>query len=135
MSDDNKPSINLLASSTLTANIQCKLPGDGADVWRPFPFKATFKVLSEGEREALDDQDLTIGDYLREVLVSVDGIPAAVDPATGEEVSPKEVAIRNPFTQGSLWGEYIGLFAQNANEAVARHTSLQGKNSKRSRKR
>lgn len=130
-----KPSINLLASSTLTANIQCKLPGDGADVWRPFPFKATFKVLNEDDREALDAQDLTIGDYLREVVVSVEGVPTAADPATGEEVSAKECAIRNPFTQGALWGEYIGHFAQNANEAVARHTQVSAKNSKRSRKR
>lgn len=128
-----KPTINLLASSTLTANIQCTLPGDGADVWRPFPFKATFKVLDEDEQDALDEQNLSVGDYLREVVVSVEGVPTAADPTTGEEVSAKECAIRNRFTQGAMWGEYIARFAKNANEAVTRYQA--GKNSKRSRKR
>jgi len=135
MSETASPSINLLASTTLVANVQCKLPGEGADAWRPFPFRATFKVLDEAAREALDAQDLTVGDYLREVVVSVDGVPTATDPVTGAEVSAKECAIRNPFTQGALWGEYIGLFAKNASEAAARHQAVAGKNSKRSRMR
>ncbi len=130
------PSINLLASNTLTANIQCQIPGEGADVWRPLPFKATFKVLTEEAREDLDDQGLTRGDYLREVLVSVDGIPSAIDPATGENVEPKEVAIRNPFTMDAMWGEYILRFVKNSNDAAARASGdAQRKNSKRSRKR
>lgn len=133
MSESNKPSVNLLASNTLTANIQCQLPGEGADVWREFPFKATFKVLDEAAREALDDQELSRGDYLREVVVSVEGIPATADPVTGEEVAPKEVAIRNPFTSDALWGEYLVRFSKNSTDAVGRQ--VKGKNSRRSRKR
>lgn len=128
---DKAPTINLLASTTLTANIQAQLPGDGADVWRPFEFRATFKVLDESEREALDEKSLSTGDYLREVLVSVDGVPAGTLP-DGTEVTAKEAAIRNPFTSGALLGEYVARFAKNANDAASRHAS---KNSKRSRSR
>lgn len=125
--------INLLASATLTASIQCSLPGEGVDAWRPFNFKATFKVLEESEQEELDDQKLTVRDYLREVVVSVDGIPAAKDPKSGEEVPPKEVAIRNQFTQDAMWGEYHARLGKNSRDVVIR--SAEAKNSKRSRKR
>ena len=118
--------------ATLTATVHCQLPGEGADTWRPFNFKATFKVLDEFAQQELDDRELSRGDFLREVLVSVDGVPSTTDPETGSEVSAKECAIRNPFTSGALWGEYIARFAKNANDAVQR--SLEGKNSRRSRK-
>lgn len=127
------PTINLLESTTMSCSITCQLPGDGADVWRDFPFKATFKVLSETEQEALDEQELTRGDYLREVLVAVDGVPGATDPKTGEAVTPKEVAIRNPFTMDALWGEYLVHLTKNSRGASQRAAAR--KNSKRSRKR
>lgn len=127
------PSINLLESSTMICSITCQLPGDGTDTWRDFPFKATFKVLTEPEQEALDEQELTRGDYLREVVTGVEGVPGARDPKTGEEVAPKEVAIRNPFTMDALWGEYLVRFTRNSRGAAERAASR--KNSKRSRKR
>ncbi|MFM2287126.1 MAG: hypothetical protein RL684_269 [Pseudomonadota bacterium] len=127
------PEVNLLESATVSASIQCSLPGDGVDVWRPFNFKATFKVLDEHEQEELDDQKLTIRDYLREVVVSVDGVPTAKDPKTGEEVPSKEVAIRNQFTMDALWAEYHARLGKNSRDVVIRNT--EAKNSKRSRKR
>lgn len=131
-----QPRINLLDSNTLTASIQCRLPADGVDVWRDFPFKSTYKVLDEQAQEALDEQEMTRGDYLREVVVSVDGIPPAKDPNTGDEVPPKEVAIRNPFTMDAMWGEYLVRFIQNSREVAQRASSkAHSKNSKRSRKR
>lgn len=128
------PAINLLATNTITVPVACQLPGDGADVWRDFPFKATFKVLTEDAQEALDDQELTRGDFLREVVVSVDGIPGAKDPATGEDVQPKEVAIRNIFTMDAMWGAYLLNFTRNSRQS-AQQASAPRKNSKRSRKR
>jgi hypothetical protein len=127
-----KLDVNLLATSTMTATIQCQLPGNGADVWKPFSFKATYRVLDEQESDELDEKGLTIGDYLREVVISVEGVPAGTDPKTGEEVSPLECAIRNRFTQAAMWGDYTGRYGKNASDAVMRHQS--GKNSRRSRK-
>lgn len=125
--------INLLESSTLTANIQCSLPGEGADVWRPFNFKATFKVLNETDQEALDEQKLSRGDYLREVVVAVEGIPSTKDPATGEDVSALEVAVRNVFTSDAMWGEYVARLSKNSRAVIQREA--EAKNFKRSRKR
>lgn len=125
--------VNLLERSVLTATINCSLPGTGADVWKPFTFKATFKVLSESEQQELDEQNLTTREYLREVVESVEGIPSAKDPETGEEVGPKEVAIRNQFTQDAMWAEYHARLGKNSRDVVIRNADV--KNSGRSRKR
>ncbi len=126
------PEVNLLETSTVRAKIHCSLPGDGVDVWRPFEFTATFRVLDEKEQEELDDQKLTTRDYLRQVVESVDGIPAAKDPRTGEDVAPLEVAIRNQFTQDAMWAEYHARLGKNGRDVVIRNADA--KNSRRSRK-
>lgn len=133
MNESTAPTVSLLETTTVGANIQCSLPGDGYDVWRPFNFRATFKVLDESEQQALDDQQLTTRDYLREVVTSVEGVPAAKDPKTGEDVSPLEVAIRNQFTQDAMWAEYHARLGKNSRDVVIRNADV--KNSKRSRKR
>jgi hypothetical protein len=125
--------INLLEQATFTAKVECQLPGTGVDVWRAFSFNATFKVLDETEQDALDARDLTKRDYLREVVVSVDGIPSAKDPQSGEEISAKEVMIRNQFTHDAAFAVYQVKTYKNGTDIIAK-TSYDAKNYKRSRK-
>lgn len=126
--------INLLEEATIQSRVNCQLPGDGVDVWRPFSFTVKFRVLSEQEQDALDARDLTKRDYLREVVVSVgEEIPAAKDPKTGEEISAKEVMIRNQFTQDAAIATYNVLVNKNSSEIIAK-TGYDLKNYKRSRK-
>lgn len=124
--------INLLETTTFSTKVDCQLPGEGVDVWRNFSFTATFKVLDEEQQQDLDDRDLSTRDYLREVLVSVDGIPSAQDPK-GETISPKEVAIRNQFTQDAAITAYQLKLGRNSRDMLAK-TGHDLKNYKRSRR-
>lgn len=125
--------INLLETNTIATKVECQLPGDGVDVWRNFSFTATFKVLDEAQQQELDDRDLTTREYLREVLVSVDGVPSARDPQSGDDVPAKEVAIRNQFTQDAAFATYQIKQGRNGREIIAK-TGHDLKNYKRSRR-
>jgi hypothetical protein len=122
--------INLLESTTFTLTIKCRLPGASADSWRDFQFKATFKAMPQDDWEDLIE-DARKSEALREVLVDVEGIPAGkLD--DGTELSPVEVAVKNPFTCDAAFTAYALYVNQNGRdqtEAVSR------KNSKRSRRR
>lgn len=125
--------INLLEEATIKTTVECQLPGDGVDVWRNFSFVATFKVLDEVEQDQLDARDLTKRDYLREIVLDVDGVPAAKDPKSGEELTPKEVMIRNQFTHDAAFAAYQVKTYKNGTDIIAK-TSYDAKNYKRSRK-
>lgn len=125
--------VNLLETTTFKTKVDCQLPGDGVDTWRPFNFTATFKVLGEEKQQELDDLDLSTRDYLREVLVDVEGVPGATDPESKESVSPREVAIRNQFTQDAAFTAYRLKLGRNSRDMLAK-TGHDVKNYKRSRK-
>lgn len=136
MKEDNAAfAINLVEDPTFTTRVPCKLPGAGADTWRPFEFKATFRVLSEAEQDE-QPMNITVRDLLRKVLVSVDGVPSAT--VDGVELSPVEVVIHNQFTSDAALTVYRLRTTQNSrdlNSSEAMKSATSRGNSPRSQRR
>ena len=125
--------VNLIDDPTFTTTVNCKVPADGLDAWRPLSFKATFRVMGEDEQEDLPI-NITTRDLLRKVLISVEGIPAANH--NGLELTPVEVAIRNQFTSDAAHAVYKLRTTQNGREitsAEAMKSATTRGNSSRSR--
>lgn len=134
MSENNTGyAASLVEAPTFTTTVNCKVPGDGVDTWRPLEFKATYRVLDEDEQEALPI-NITTRDLLRKVLVGVEGIPGAK--YKGEELSPVDVVIHNQFTSDAAHAIYKLRTTQNGREitsAEAMKSATTRGNSSRSR--
>lgn len=133
MTDANADlAISLVETDSFTKTVTFKIPGKAADTWREGQFKATFKLLSEKEADDLDAQDLSVRDYLREVILDVEGIPSATT-KDGQSLTPKEVVIFNAFTSDAAMATYNLFTKENSFEKA--HQAANRKNSKRSRAR
>jgi len=134
MSESNGFAISLIEDPTFTTKVPVKIPGDGVDVWRNIEFSAKFRVMSETEQEDLP-VGITTRDFLRRVLLSVDGIPGATT-KDGEELSPVDVVIHNQFTSDAAFTIYKLRTSQNGrdlNSTEAMKSATSRGNSSRSR--
>lgn len=122
--------VNLLESTTFQLTIKCQLPGESVDSVRDFQFKATFKPMPQDEWEDLLE-DSRKSEALKEVLVGVDGVPGGTLP-DGTALTAVEVVTRNPFTCDATFTAYALYIGKNTRNQLA---AVDGKNSKRSRKR
>lgn len=134
MSENTGFAVNLIEDPTFTAKVPVKIPGDGVDAWRNIEFTAKFRVMSETEQEDLP-VGITTRDFLRRVLLAVDGIPGATTKA-GEELSPVDVVIHNTFTSDAAFTLYKLRTTQNGrdlNSTEAMKSATTRGNSSRSR--
>jgi hypothetical protein len=129
MSEINQaPPVNLLEVATFKRDILCKLPTGEKNVERDFKFSATFKALPTDQWEDLIET-ATRAEAVKEVLLDVEGIPAGqID---GQNFTPVEVCIRNPFTCDAAFASCSLYLSSNSRKAVKDEVSR--KNSRRSR--
>jgi hypothetical protein len=110
-------SINLVEAPSFSTKVRCKIPGNGVDSWRDLEFTATFEVLDEKQQ---DDMPITASkrDWLRRVLVKVDGIPEGKT-KDGAVLSPVDVVIHNQFTSDAAYAVYQLRTSQNGREITS----------------
>jgi hypothetical protein len=133
--DNDNFDFNLLEKTTFTTGVSCSLPGNGADVRRPFDFKATFELMAQNDWEDLVN-DESKSTCVARVLKSTEGVPGGtITGQDGESItlSGMEVALRNPITCDALFTKYHLYITEDGRNAI--HAAAERKNSKRSRRR